>query len=161
MRKVVQFCCQIFLKFSSFSSFVCYLFLVSCFDISSTPAPRPVFVNTSKESRIIEVFSRAELEKTIASFNRGKLLVLLSLYTCPYCRALKNSLEQYLATSSEFQVINLDISHVSKSSYADKGLKGVPFLEFYCNGSLKKTHEGSLTISQILALFNQVVSNSI
>lgn len=161
MRKVVQFCCQIFLKFSSFSSLIGCLLLVSCFNNSSTPAPRPVFVNTSKESRIIEVFSRAELEQKIASFNKGRLLVLLSLYTCPYCRALKSSLEQYLTTSSEFQVINLDISYVPKSSYADKGLKGVPFLEFYNNGSLKKTHEGSLTISQILALFNQVASNNI
>lgn len=133
-----------------------FLTLVSCFNKPATSTYTPVFAKTGgEERRIIEVATRAELDSKIKTLNKGKLLVMLTLYTCPYCRALKASLEEFLASSNEIQVVNLDISAIPQSSYADKGLRHVPFLEFYFNGRWFKTHEGSLSVEQILGFFEQ------
>lgn len=97
-----------------------------------------------------DITSREQLESLISS-NSGNLIVAYTTQTCGYCRLVKVELEQ-IAKQSEAFVAVFDITQKG-TEVQDKGIVGVPYLEFYRDSSLIKAEAGYQRRDQLLSAF--------
>lgn len=97
-----------------------------------------------------EITSREELESFIAS-NGGNLIVAYTTQTCGYCRLIKVELEQ-IVKQSEATVAVFDVTQKG-AEVSDKGIVGVPHLEFYRGSQLIKAEAGYQRRDQLLRVF--------
>lgn len=95
-----------------------------------------------------EAASREELERIIKE-TKGGLIVAYSAPWCGYCRMLKVEFEAIISSQKDCQVVTINVD-TNREGLADKGITGLPFIEFYRDGKLTSTQTGFLRRDELL-----------